>query len=258
MLLAGRQICFQHILQGFFPFTLMATWYTNAYISLLILTPFLKTILSMPVLCIRKLVVLILLLVCLPASLPWMTSYDYVSGMLWFPCVYLLVGYLKHYTRWFEMGATWLYVVMALLGYGAVCFFRSVPIPQIATTAELYRASIKSLPNLAIAYCVFIVFLRLRIGTVNWINKLARSVFSVYVVHQIPALWSWEWELVLQHLQPIAGSAPSAVALNCLFSCAFFFVLCLLLDQVKILFVDRWLMKTRVVKRAANWIENAL
>ena len=258
MLLAGRQICFQHILQGFFPFTLMATWYTNAYISLLLLTPFLKKIVNMPVPCIRNLVVLTLLLVCLPASLPWMTSYDYVSSMFWFPCVYLLVGYLKHCTRWFEMGATWVYVMMALLGYGGICVFRSSSIPQIATTAELYRACIKSLPNLVIAYCVFIIFLRLRIGTVNWINKVARSVFSVYVIHQIPALWSWEWEMVLQHLQPMAGSLPRVVAVNCLFSCAIIFVLCLLLDQVKILFLDCWLMKTRVVKRAATWVENAL
>lgn len=255
MLLIGRPICFQQIVQGLFPFTFMATWFTNAYISLLLLTPFLQRILQMPKELLQKIVALLFLLVSLPASLPWMTTYDYISGMFWFSCVYLFVGYLKHHTRAFDFGATWLYAVVAILGYCLIAFFRASPCPQIATTADMYRASIKSIPNLAIAYSFFIVFLRLQMGCVTWINKSAQSVFSVYVIHQIPAFSDWLWELVRGFLQLVAGNSPSAIALNCLLSCMVIFILCILLDQFRIQIFDFWLMKSKFAKRGAVWLE---
>ena len=253
-LLTGRHTCVQHVVQGFFPFTFMATWYTNAYISLLLISPFLQRILKQPLRVIRTLVFLILLLVCLPASLPWMNAYDYVSDMLWFPCVYLVVGYLKHQTRAFEWGATWLYALVTCLGYAMIAVLRASSCPQVATMAELYRASIKSLPNFAIAYCVFVFFLRLRLGNVKWINKLAQSVFSVYVIHQIPALGNWHWGMALRYLQPLSGDSSLAIAVNFLVSSSALFVFCFAVDQLRIIIVDS-IMRTGIVLRVAKWIE---
>lgn len=258
LLFVDGNICVQHILQGLLPFTCMATWYTNAYISLLLLSPFLHGVLELPKGTLGKIAILIILLVSLPASLPWMNAYDYVSDMLWFPCVYLLTGYLKHHTHAFEFGKTWWYAIGATTGYLAIATFRSSSCLQIANTAELFRASIKSLPNISIAYCIFVVFLRLRIGYVKWINYLAKSVFSVYVIHQIPAIGDWQWSEVLRYLQPMSGQTASAIALNCLFFCGCLFCICVILDQIRLRVVDSWFMKSVIVKRCAAFLESIL
>ena len=258
MLFVNGNVCAQHILQGLLPLTCMATWYTNAYISLLLFSPFLHKVLELPKETLGKIVILIVLLVCLPASLPWMNAYDYVSDMLWFPCVYLIVGYLKHHTRVFQYGKTWWYALGAVAGYLAIAVLRSSSCQQIATTAELFRASIKSLPNFVIAFCVFVTFLRLRIGHVKWINFFARSVFSVYVIHQIPAVGDWQWKMIVRYLQPILGNAPNAIVVNCMVACVSLFTLCILLDRFRLIVVDFWLLKAKFVKNVAGWLEKVV
>lgn len=258
MLLIGQPLCMQQVLQGLFPFTFMATWYTNAYISMLLFSPFLHRLLRMPKAQLQIIAILILSLVCFPASLPWMTIDDYVSNMLWFPCLYVLVGYFKHHTHAFEWGSTWWYACVAIVGYVLIVICRNSPFPQIATMDELYRGNIKTLPNLLIAYCTFVVFLRLRIGTHKWINRLAQSVFSVYVIHQIPAFSGWQWNMVRRYLQPMTGTAPIAIIVNCLVSCACMIAIIFLLDQVKLLIVDFWFMNTTHFKRIAEFIEHSV
>ncbi len=255
MFFVDRNICAQHILQGMLPLTCMATWYTNAYISLLLLSPFLHKVLELPKEILRKIVIMIGLLISLPASLPWMNAYDYVSDMLWFPCVYLIVGYLKHHTHAFEYGKTWWYTLLAISGYLAIAMLRSSSYQQIATTAELFRASIKSLPNFVIAYCVFVVFLRLRIGHVKWINFLARSVFSVYVIHQIPAFGDWQWKMVSRYLQPMKNENCFAVLLNSLTSLGVLFVLYLLIDQIRNKIEKLCLRHNTIANRISSYLE---
>ena len=255
MLFAFGNICPQYVLQGFLPFICIATWYTNAYISLLLVSPILHKVLELPKDVLVKIVILIVLLVSLPSSLPWVNAYDYVSDMLWFPCVYLIMGYLKHYTHAFEYGKTWWYMIVAVVGYIAIAIIRFSSCQQAALMAEHFRANIKSLPNVVIAYCVFMVFLRLRIGSVKWINYLARSVFAVYVIHQIPALGDWLWNVAFCYLQLISGQSAYAIAVNCFLCCLCLFGVCLAFDQVRLLLVEPYFLRAGIVKRCAEFLE---
>ncbi len=255
MLFVNGNICAQHILQGLLPLTCMATWYTNAYISLLLFSPFLHKVLELPKETLGKIVIMIVLLISLPASLPWMNAYDYVSDMLWFPCVYLIVGYLKHHTRVFQYGKTWWYALGAIAGYLAIAVLRSSSCQQIATTAELFRASIKSLPNFIIAYCVFVVFLRLRIGHSKWINFLARSVFSVYVIHQMPAFGDWQWKMVARYLLLVNNTNGFMVLLNCFTALGALFVVYTTIDQIRRKVEQLWLYPNSLASKITSFLE---
>ena len=135
----------------------------------------------------------------------WGTFFDaragYYAEVPWFFAVFLLVGFLKHHTRFFQRAPRFGCLVAALAVYAALVgtvlvASRASPSP-IAHAADTYAKcwlqDLKSLPNVGCALLVFTFFARLDIGSIRAVNLLARPAFGVYVAHQVPAFISYLW-----------------------------------------------------------------
>ena len=66
----------------------------------------------------------------------------------------------------------------------------------LARLSGQYTGDIKTLPNFIIAFLFTVWFLRLNERHSKVINSLSKSVFSIYIVHQIPAFISFIWKRI--------------------------------------------------------------
>ena len=181
------------VLRGVFPFFGCAVWFASAYISLIILSPFLQHIFTLPRTRQRTLVVALLLVIVVPATLQ--PCQGYVADLLWFPCVYLMTGYVKHSARYVAFRGKWLALLFGCVLYGALALGARWGGP-LAPLADGWLWGISTLPNLLCAFAVFTFFVKLDIGVIRPINFLAKSTFAVYIVHQTPAFMSYEWKRI--------------------------------------------------------------
>jgi hypothetical protein len=62
---------------------------------------------------------------------------------------------------------------------------------------------------------VFYFFLKTDIGSIAFVNATAKSIFAVYIVHQVPAFQSFEWHTIFRS-DSLQGLAPSTYAASIL------------------------------------------
>jgi surface polysaccharide O-acyltransferase-like enzyme len=191
MLVLGDYGSLQFVAQGLVPFFGRAVWFATAYISLILLSPFLNRVFTLPPQQQRLLMALLFVLYCLVASVPSFTALDYIADFSWFCVLYLFVGWAKHAAILDRITCRRRCLAAALLLYAFLCTLSVIP--RLEWVGAYWLDNIKSLPNALCATLVFLFFLKSDIGTIRGINWCARSVFAVYIVHQVPAFQHFEW-----------------------------------------------------------------
>ena len=170
------------VLRGFAPFWGRPLWFFSAYLSLALVSPWLKTAFRLPRKSLGLLVALLTVIIPGICTLPD-PQMCYTVDVCYFFYVFILVGFLKPL---FSSSGRYKYVAL---------------IAGIALTQEWATqclADFKTVPNLASALLVFHFFLHLRLGSVGWINWIASSAFAVYVIHSTPAFYPFLWSNVFQ------------------------------------------------------------
>jgi len=102
VLACGAHPSMKDVMRGFLPFTGRALWFASAYISLMILTPWLKRVFDLPLKSLGMLVGVLTVLISFVCTLPD-EQMCYTIDCCWFVYVYLAVGLAK---RVIDKGAT--------------------------------------------------------------------------------------------------------------------------------------------------------
>lgn len=244
MLAMGECGGFRNLAQGIIPFFGRSVWFASAYISLIALSPFLNKIFLLPLPSLRRLVVLLFAFFVIVSTIPNFSPIDYVADFTWFCVIYIFTGWARR-DRFFErLGSKWLCLALAALTYGAlgasICWF------QLGGLAYYWSANIKSAPAFFIALFTFAFFLKLDIGSRKWINRAARSVFAVYIIHQIPAFMHYEWH-VLFRADWLAHQTVAVQAIGILSVAISVFIAASMIDIVR-LKIEPLYLKSRPVK----------
>jgi len=180
----------RNVVQGLLPFLGRPVWFASAYISLLALVPFLNMAFKLPRQQLTRLIGLLALLFCGVSTMPQFTPSEYLSDFIWFPVLYLFVGWSKRGNAFRHLGGFWTGLIGSGAIYAALCLMRKTP---LAPLAGYWLGNIRSLPNVACALLLFNAFRNLKLGVCGPVNWLARSSFAVYILHQIPAIRPVEW-----------------------------------------------------------------
>lgn len=196
MLIGGKECNARNIIQGFLPFFGRPVWFASAYLSLLIIAPFLQRAFSLNSKHQNALIGLSFLFYSIVSTIPASTPIDYIADFTWFIVVFLCVGWIKHSQFALPFKLKWTYLLGALSIYGTLCALKVHPVTSPA--ANYWLDNIKSLPNIGCALLVFLFFKSIDLGSCRLINLLARSTFAVYVIHQVPAFHNFEWNVLLQ------------------------------------------------------------
>ena len=196
MFALGEYGGFRNLFQGLVPFFGRSVWFASAYISLIAMSPFLNKAFLLPISALRKLVLLLFILFVVVSTIPNFSPIDYVADFTWFCVVYVFTGWAKRDRLFDRLGSKWPCLALSVLMYGALC--SAACWFPLGGLAAYWATNIKSAPAFLIALFVFAFFLKLDIGSRKWINLAARSVFAVYIIHQIPAFMQYEWHTLFR------------------------------------------------------------
>ena len=184
------------VLRGFAPFWGRPLWFFSAYLSLALVSPWLKTAFRLPRKSLGLLVALLMVIIPGICTLPD-PQMCYTVDVCYFFYVFILVGFLK---PMFSSSGRYKYVALiaGIALYALLVVLRQKGGPLTQEWATQCLADFKTVPNLASALLVFHFFLQLRLGSVGWINWIASSAFAVYVIHSTPAFYPFLWSNVFQ------------------------------------------------------------
>ena len=171
-------------------------------------------------------------LYCIASTIPCFSNIDYIADFSWFCVLYLTVGWLKKNNLIDKANISrWGYLLMSILIYVGLCI--CVTIPFLSWTANYWLDNIRSLPNLLCAFCLFVFFLKTDIGAIRPINFLAKSVFAVYIIHQIPAFRELEWKTICR-AESLSGAPTTTYALAILGVAISILIAVTLIDTLRI------------------------
>lgn len=150
-------------------------WFTTQMLGLILVQPFLSRL----VCCLTKrqyqglLMVLILLTTSFIPGFP--LGYNYASPwkLSWFITLYFTGGYMRLYMPAYSGKRVLVGLVILSLCWS-----------YIGSRFHWIDLGYNSVLTYVIAILIFMVTLKIRIGTVKWINYFAASTYAVYLIHQ--------------------------------------------------------------------------
>lgn len=196
----GNPVSLKQIIQSFMPFFGRPLWFASAYMSLLMLAPFLKRTQSLGKRRLRALVCILGIIVCiLPMFASEMDSY--LSAVFWFCFVFIFVGYIKNYIDIREKNGI-PYIFVGVLLYVLLAAIFAFPtdnhiVTGIKSLSYRFLHDFKSIPNFIISALLVYGVIRLKPFVSKWVNILAAGSFAVYIVHQTPAFFPLLWKWIL-------------------------------------------------------------
>lgn len=179
-------------------------WYASAWLILLALAPILHAAaFSASRRDLGRAAAILLVILAVPATFAGTIANDFFAAILWFVFLYLFVAWLKRgegepFGKVSRFGVLAiglaLYAAPVLIEWAVLRAAGPGGSPPAAyRIAANILADFKSLPMFASALGIFVFFAKTDIGSVAWINWLARPAFAVYVAHQTPVFWPHLW-----------------------------------------------------------------
>lgn len=257
MLLNRGNASIKDFARGVLPFCGRGLWFASAYITLMLFKPFLDKVLNWNRKELSLLVGLLAVFISMVCTLPDVQE-GYVIDSVWFLVVYLLVGYIKKYPPRIAV-SNGLNIILSGGGYMVLvtsifmgkCFpDGSVLIRAASRFAGQYISDIKTVPNFMIAFLFTMWFMRLKERHSATINAMAKSVFTVYIIHQVPAFISFIWRRIFMADLWIPNHAFWYVAVVV----AVLMAICSAIDMARRKTVESIAEKTTVYRKLANLI----
>lgn len=250
------------VIRTIFPFFLRSTWFGTAYISLILISPFLNKILEINE---KSLIILLIILAFITVPFVSLSGFTdtWLDVIFYFMYLYILVGYYKKYLHDKAVHA----INRSLIGCGGVFLYLLLSIGKMicynrqASSSLFYYGykilncwliDYKQMPNLICAFCVFFFFITSKPKENRQINWLANGTFAIYIVHQVPPMESYLWTGIFR-----CGSWSDE---SWLIPCSILLLVVIMLtvtliDHLRIKTVEAWLMKSNRIRSFVKRIE---
>lgn len=185
----------QDLYNAFFPLETSPLWFASYYIILIMISPILNYLLKK-----QKRLIEIMLFILIVFS----SGFSTITGQLGFfshdiwslILIYLLTGYIKFYL--FIKTSTKKYFICFFASWLGLTLMRAISanygLVSIMGYCEVYRARMQTIPNLFMAYTLFLLFYSINIKKINIINTCASATLGVYCFHQVPIWYDYLWK----------------------------------------------------------------
>jgi surface polysaccharide O-acyltransferase-like enzyme len=222
----------------FLPIIFGKYWFATAYIMLCLLAPFINEFIhNLTVVNYQK---LILLLTILLSIIPTLTSAELMfSNVIWFVYLYLLAGYQRLYPLNIKVGK-YVYLVIAIVSY--LFIFIGVSLFDIMGTKHYafyehatYISGISTIPVLLCSISLFYYFSNIEMGSIKWINYIARTTFGIYLIHDNELMRTIIWEKIAKSSLYYESKF---LILHASATIVLVFILCMIIESVRIELMD--------------------
>lgn len=177
-------------------------WFINVYLALMLLVPFLNILVHQ--ITKKQHLLCICTLTGLSCVFPACFLIPTYSGKIClFMALYMVAAYLRLYPlleltkrKLVYVGAAVLLIILAFLGAANIAFeyFHSEYVSSILINSATSQESILML---LVAIPIFILFLKINVGSSRIINFLASCTLGVYLFHEHPLMRDFIWQKVL-------------------------------------------------------------
>lgn len=150
-------------------------WFTTQMLGLILVQPFLSRLVK--TLNKRQYQVLLLVLCFLTTTLVMGFPFGYLYAspwkISWFITLFFTGGYMRLYMPKYSGKRILAFLILLSLLWS-----------YVESNVRWIDVSYNSLLTYIIAILIFMITLKIRIGTVKWINYMAASTYAVYLIHQ--------------------------------------------------------------------------
>ena len=193
------------LFRSFIPYLGRPLWFASAWMTLLLLVPFLRHALELPVRRFTGLVVIGLVVVVLQSTIADIRE-GYLTDTFWFLYAYLFIGWLRLHgecilrripaTGALAAGLA-IYAALVLSEGWARTHWGTPAASTVHALASRFLDDLKSAPNFLCALSFLVFFAKLRLPHIPFVNASARPAFAVYVAHQAPVFWPILWTRIV-------------------------------------------------------------
>ncbi len=187
----------------------------------------------------QRLILLSLFIYTLWYMLPWFSvSYNYVT---WFIVLYLISSYIRLYPFTKLTNKHWGYITLLLVCISSI----SVIVLKRLGYNNPYLLVSDSNAILALLTSIssFMYFKELKIRQSRFINNVAASCFGVLLIHaNSNAMRQWLWKDTLHNVDYLESSY---CFLHAIVSVLIIYIVCTLLDMLRIRFIERPFFKSK-------------
>lgn len=190
------------MVRGFFPYSGSPLWFATVYISMLLLSPFMNSIIQNRAKT-QKLLLLLFFINTVPSTFLLRNDFFYSGEIVWFCFIYLLIGYMKKYKIKFRVSAIKCFIVSGVIYLLLLAIYFIVEslsqvnssvgnLNQLMELSTYFINRYHTIPAFVCSFFFFIGFSKLKIHN-NIINLLSTGCFSVYIIHQSPGFADFMW-----------------------------------------------------------------
>ena len=225
-------------LKKFITFGNLNEGFTSSYFILYLFIPFLNILVNvMNEKQHRTLVLLTLCVFSVWSQMPFVVST--VSYLVWFIVLYIVAAYIRIYNfSFFSNTKFWLIAAIVAV----ICSISSILVLSVTIIGNripywYFVADSQKITAFAVALCLFMLFKNMNITYNRFINRIACSIFGVYNIHtNSGAMRQWLWNDTFKNSSFF--DTPYMIP-HAFFSVIVVFVLCTIIDQFRIYFVEK-------------------
>lgn len=252
------------ILRGLMPFFGRPLWFASAYMTLLLVSPFLKKIIEWNIKELRLFVIILFVSISLVSTLPDIQE-SYVLDFCWFMYMYIFMGYMKK-TDFFRNSKKHKNLILIiglgiyfLLAFGnAICKIYADDYPilfKIKVIITQYIQDIKTVPNYICAFTIFTFFVSLEEKNNKIINYFASTSFGVYIFHQVPAFINILWYDIFQCNK---WKFPEFMFLDTILTVIIVYIMGSVLDIIRKKFIERKFLNNKIANYLCKKMDDFL
>lgn len=186
-----------------------------------------------------RLILLCLLVYSVIGTMPITLGVNYVS---WFVVLYFIASYIRFYgfpIRFSNRNWGWLALLSILISMASVVFmlWLSTVFVDKNVPVFLFVADSNHIMAVITALCSFMFFKDLKIGYSKLINMVGASTFGVLLIHaNSDTMRQWLWQDLLDN---VGQYGSSALYVHSILSVIAIFMVCILVDMVRMRFVEK-------------------
>lgn len=213
------------LVKCFFPLVFEEYWFMTAYVITYLLSPLLNYAINK--LSAKALLIITMLLITIQVPISTIITIKYLSYVLWFLTLYMLASYLRlHYDN-FRNNPYWILATLCFVSTITVVLYCTKKYPLFDDCSGIC---------LTFAFLIFILFRKINIGNIKWINVVAQGTLGVYLIHDNLSIRAWIWNDFLKC--PMHGESD-LYPLFALLAVSAIFVTCVAIDLARRYLLER-------------------
>lgn len=232
------------IIKSILPIWFGYNWYVVCYIIMCCFLPFInKVFMSASQEGYRKFLLISFILVCVAKTFRAVNYIGPIESLDHFIFAYSLGGYIKRFGLTLKKG-TWkkmFFATVGLLVASIIIMNLTGYILKIQVLLEhaTYFTNGSSFLALAVSVCLFLWAITSKPFYNKGINRIAKSMIGVFIIHQNPISAEIIWNRISPNINQLTAPRGGFILLHFLLKITIVFFACVIIDQVRLETIDK-------------------